>query len=127
MELLELEVNKNLENYDIFNETYQNKLPFLYLNKEEQKLNKANDLKLPLTSLKVRVYIYRCSNLTAQDNFIGFIDYMAGYNSYSQANAYLQIRVGSDDNSREKGNKFVETKYSYVANSLSPDFFKCTN
>ena len=124
MELLELEVNKNLENYDIFNETYQNKLRFLYLNKEEQKLNKANDLKLPLTSLKVRVYIYRCSNLTAQDNFIGFIDYMAGYNSYSQANAYLQIRVGSDDNSREKGSKFVETKDSYVANSLSPDFYQ---
>ena len=117
-------MNNDLENYDIFNETYQNKLRYIYLNKEEQRLDKGNDLKLPLTSLKVRVYIYKCSNLTAQDNFIGLVDYMAGYNSFSQANAYLQIRVGSDESTREKGSKFVETKDSYVANSLNPEFYQ---
>ena len=123
-ELLKIEMNNDLENYDIFNETYQNKLRYIYLNKEEQRLDKGNDLKLPLTSLKVRVYIYKCSNLTAQDNFIGFVDYMAGYNSFSQANAYLQIKVGSDESTREKGSKFVETKDSYVANSLNPEFYQ---
>ena len=121
---LEYYVNKEIASYDIFNDTFQNKLRYLYLNKEEQKLDKANDLKLPLTSLKVRVYIYRCLNLTAQDNFVGIIDYMAGYNSYSRANAYLQIQIGENTSSREKGTKFVETKDSFVANTLSPDFYQ---
>ena len=121
---LEYYVTKDLAKYDIFNDTFQNKLRYLYFNKEEQKLDKANDLKLPLTSLKVRVYIYRCLNLTAQDNFVGLIDYMAGYNSYSRANAYLQIQIGENTSSREKGTKFVETKDSFVANTLSPDFYQ---
>ena len=123
-EALEEEVDKELEQYNIFNSTYQEKLRFLYLNKDEKRINKVNDFKLPLNALKVRVYIYRCLNLTAQDNFIGFVDYMAGYNSFSQANAYLQIQVGQDSDVKEKGTKFIETKDSYVANSLSPDFYQ---
>lgn len=123
-EELEDEVDKDLEKYNIFHPTYQEKLRFLYLNKEEKRANKGSDFKLPLTGLKVRVYIYRCLNLTAQDNFIGFVDYMAGYNSFSQANAYLQIQIGQDDDAKDKGTKFIETKESYVANSLSPDFYQ---
>ena len=123
-EELEDEVDNELEQYDIFHPTYQNKFTALYFNKEEKRLVKDRDFKLPLTALKVRVYIYRCSNLTAQDNFIGLVDYMAGYNSFSKANAYLQIQVGQDPSSKDKGTKYIQTRDNFVPNSLSPDFYQ---
>ena len=45
-EALEEEVDKELEQYNIFNSTYQEKLRFLYLNKDEKRINKVNDFKL---------------------------------------------------------------------------------
>ena len=121
---VEEQVEKDLNYYNIFHPTCLEKFKYLYLNNDVKRVHKEHDTKIPLTGLKVRVYIYRCLNLTAQDNFIGLVDYMAGYNSFSIANSYLQIQVGQDKDVKEKGNKFIENKEGRVPNSLNPDFYQ---
>ena len=65
-----------------------------------------------------------CLNLTAQDNNATLIDRLAGYAAFCKANAFLEIMVGDNTSNDGKGTKYVNDKVSYVANSLSPNFFK---
>jgi len=77
-----------------------------------------------LKNLKVTVYIYRCLNLTAQDDNSTLIDRMAGYSAFSRANAYIEILVGKGESVENKGNKMINDSVSYVADTLSPNFYK---
>jgi hypothetical protein len=125
---LEEEIKKELINYNIFNEIFLRKLRNLYLNKTERKKlsNQKKEIVVPLTGVKVRVYVYRCLNLTAQDNNATVIDRLAGYAAFCKADAFLEIKVGNNDSSMDssKGVKKIVDRSAYVPDSLSPEFFK---
>jgi hypothetical protein len=117
--------------YNIFNHYYIKKLRNLYLNQNEKKIlpNAKNEILVNFTNVKVRVYIYRCLNLTAQDSNISIIDKLAGYEAFCKANAYLELIIGKNYKSSApadstKGAKYICDSTNYVPNSLSPDFFK---
>lgn len=124
---LEEELKKEVMKYDIFNHDYVNIMREIYLMNKDQGggISRSSKNKLlPLNSLKVRVYVYRCLNLTAQDDNCGIIDKMAGYSAFSRANAYLELAVGKGENVENRGLKFINDSVSYVADTLSPNFYK---
>lgn len=125
---LENEVLNEMNKYNIFNEIYLKKLRNLYLNKREKMSlpNLKKEIVVKMENVKVRVYIYRCLNLTAQENHGAVIDWLAGYDAFSKANAYLEIQLGDNhsESSDNRGLKYICDKQSFVPNSLSPDFFK---
>jgi hypothetical protein len=126
-DILEEEVNLELKQYDIFNELYLNKLRNCYFTKEAKtkKGLKKDDIPINLNQIKVRVYILRCLNLTAQENHANLVDRLAGYNAFSKANAYLEILVGQNyDKDDGKGIRYINDRTSHVLNSLSPEFYK---
>ena len=121
------EFQELLKHYNIFNDHFITKIRNLYFSKKVKKdenLNTKKDIVLPFTNVRVRVYIYRCMNLTAQDNNANLIDRLAGYAAFSKADSYLEIRIGNNDNSDSQGVKRISDRSAYVANTLSPDFYK---
>lgn len=70
----------------------------------------SNSMKeVPFKNLKVRVYILRAINLTAQDQVVDFKESMAGYTSYSSANPYLEIKINDCQE------KYISNKYQQIA------------
>jgi hypothetical protein len=122
---IDKEIGQELKKYDIYSEQYLTKVKKIYYNKTNRMKLKKQELILPLNNVKVRVYIYRCLNLTAQDDYAVMIDRAAGYSAFCKANAYLELMVGDKyDQVEGKQIKHVTDKGGVVPNSLNPSFYK---
>jgi hypothetical protein len=121
----EEELNKKMEAIDVFNEIFCKKLKNVFLTKDYKKKNNIakDEVILPLNNLRIRVYIYRCINLTAQENSNSAVDNLAGYSAFCKANSFIEIKLG-DDKNEGKGVKYVNDLGSLVESTLNPHFFK---
>jgi len=86
-------IKNEIKEVDLFTQEYLKLLYNCYLKKREAS-EKAAILKFD--NIFVRVYIYRCLNLAAQDNCNSNIEFLAGYSSYCKANAYIEIMLGDN-------------------------------
>lgn len=78
-----------------------------------------------MNNIKVRVYILRALNLTAQDNFATMENFLSGFSSYCKANSYLEVILGHKYASADsKQVKYVDDHLNYIPNTLNPSFFK---
>jgi hypothetical protein len=122
---LDKEIGLELKTYNIYNEMYLSKFKKVYYNKTNRMKLKKQEQILSLNGVKVRVYIYRCLNLTAQDDYAVLIDRIAGYSAFCRANAYLELMVGDKyDQVEGKQIKHITDKGGVVPNSLNPSFYK---
>jgi len=85
---LGIEIKNEIKTIDLFTPEYLQLLYNCYLNKTNRK--PKDKTPLPFNNIKVRVYVYRCQNLAAQDNCNSAIDYMAGYSAFCKANAFIE-------------------------------------
>lgn len=123
--LTEEYLKEKLESIDVFNSTYVDKLKKVYYNKERKKRENKDNLIFPLNALRVRVYIFRCLNLSAQENCNSVVDNLAGYSAFCKANSFIEIKVGEGNNTgNEKSTKYINDVASLVENTLNPSFFK---
>lgn len=90
-------VTKLMKKMDIFNKNYIEFMTYLYFNKKQKRNLKKEDLPIPMHGLKVRVYILRCLNLTAQDDSSSLLVKAAGMSAFSKANSFLEIIVGDEN------------------------------
>ncbi len=93
MDQIGLEIKKEMKTVDLFTPEYLQILYNCYLNKANKK---PKDTPLKFNNIKVRVYVYRCLNLAAQDNCNDFVDYMAGYSAFCRANAFVEMHLGDN-------------------------------
>jgi hypothetical protein len=122
---LDKEIGLELKKYNIYNEMYLSKFKKVFFNKANRMKLKKQEQIMSLNGVKVRVYIYRCLNLTAQDDYAVLIDRVAGYSAFCRANAYLELMVGDKyDQVEGKQIKHVIDKGGVVPNSLNPSFYK---
>jgi hypothetical protein len=97
----------------------------LKTNKQQMRAPARDQIAIPFKNIKVRIYIYRCSNLAAQDNCIHFVDNMAGYSAFCKANAFIELHLGDNYHNNEgKQVKYFNDVTNYVKNTLNPNFFK---
>jgi hypothetical protein len=92
-------LTKKLKEIDIFNKFFLDFISNLYLNKKEKRLIPKEDIPIPMHGLKVRVYILRCLNLTAQDDSSSLLVKAAGMSAFSKANSFLEIIIGEEGSS----------------------------
>lgn len=124
-DLYDYEINQELKKIDIFDKDFFNYLSNCYYNKSLRKAKPKDQFAIPFDKIKVRVYVYRCLNLSAQDDAAEYLVKMAGMSAFSRANSYLEIIVGEDiSNSNSKQVKYVNDRNNFVPNTLNPDFFK---
>jgi len=116
-------IKKEQKSMDFFNKTYLNFMTNCYFNKLEKRNLKKELIPIPFANIKVRVYILRCLNLTAQDDSSSILVKMAGMSAFSKANSYLEIIIGEGESNDAKLVKYVNDRQNFVVNSLSPDFF----
>lgn len=88
---------KELKHLDLFHQTYLNFFINSFYNKKERKNVKKEDIPIPLSNIKVRVYIHRALNLTAQDDSSSLLVKAAGMSAFSKANSFLEIIVGEEN------------------------------
>jgi len=118
-------LQNQLEKINVFNTFYVEKLKKAYYTKEMKRMENRDNQVLSITNLCVRIYIFRCLNLTAQENSNSLIDNLAGYAAYSKANSYIEIKLGDNyESSSEKETKYINDPSSLVENTLNPNFFK---
>jgi len=104
----EQHVNDLLEKIDVFNSFYVKTLKKVFFKKELKKKENKDSLAFPLQGLKVRIYIFRCLNLTAQENSTSLVDNLAGYSAFCKANSFIEIKIGENSNSGDnKGTKYI--------------------
>lgn len=76
-------------------------------------------------ALKVRVYLYRALNLSAQSNFIDLHHRLAGLQALCTANPYPQLIVGTGQSQVGQNlSKKITDKLLVQKNTLNADFFK---
>lgn len=119
------EIKKELNKYNIYNSIFNTRLKNSYANKRTRKELRKDQICFPMNSVRVRVYILRALNLTAQDNYSTLLNVLSGYSAYCRANSYIEIKLGhkydTDDN---KVIKYIKDETSLMPNTLNPDFFK---
>lgn len=114
-----------LKEFNVFNPYYISRLKNSYLNKKERRDLKKDQLCFPMNSVKIRIYIYRALNLTAQDNFSSAINFVSGFSAFSRANSYIEILLGQKYNdSDQKQVKYINDVLNYVPETLNPNFFR---
>lgn len=88
------EIRSSIKEVDLFYPFYLDFLRNCYYNKSV----KPSKEKIPLVfnNIKVRVYVYRCQNLAAQDNSNDFLQLMSGYSAFCKANAFLELSLGDN-------------------------------
>lgn len=119
----EQSLKKEIETMDVFNEIFCKNIKNIYLKDELKKKKSKDEIILPLHNLRVRVYIYRCLNLTAQENSNSVVDNLAGYSAFCKANSFIEIRLG-DEKNEGKGFRYINDLGSLVESTLNPYFFK---
>jgi len=118
-------LQETLEKINVFNNTFVDKMKKVFYNNSNKKLENKDDVTIQLNKLCIRVYIFRCLNLTAQENSNSIVDNLAGYSAFCKANSYIEVKLGDFNNtSEEKGIKYINDIGSLVENTLNPNFFK---
>jgi hypothetical protein len=118
-------IKEKLEAINVFNNTYVEKLKKVFFTKERKKRENKDNLAFPINGLRVRVYIFRCLNLTAQENSNSIVDNLAGYSAFCKANSFIELKLGDNSNAgEERGVKYINDVSSLVENTLNPNFFK---
>ena len=118
-------LNKELKKYNVFNDSFNARLRNCYANKAKRKELKKDQISFPMHGVKVRVYILRALNLTAQDNMAGYENFLSGFASYCKANSYLELILGHKyDIEGNKQIKYHDDVLNYVPNTLNPSYFK---
>lgn len=118
-------IKEQLQEINVFNNTYVDKLQKVFYNKERKKRENKDSLAFPINGLRVRVYIFRCLNLTAQENSNSIVDNLAGYSAFCKANSFIELKLGDNQNaSEERGVKYINDQSSLVESTLNPNFFK---
>lgn len=118
-------IKKQLEAINEFNITYVKKLEKVFYTKDKKKRENKDLLAFPISGLRVRVYIFRCLNLTAQENNNSIVDNLAGYSAYCKANSFIELKLGDNANAgEERGVKYINDVSSLIENTLNPNFFK---
>ncbi|EGR34566.1 hypothetical protein IMG5_007260 [Ichthyophthirius multifiliis] len=76
--------------------------------------------------LKLRVYILRCTNLSAQEERIQAYHLLAGLKATCSASAYpmLQVGTGKSEQGRIDIVKMIKDDQSVAKDTLNPEFFK---
>ena len=92
----EIEVSQEVKKIDIFDKNFFELLSNCYYNKTTKKSKQKSEFVIPFNNLKVRVYIYRCLNLSAQDDSSDAQMKLAGMSAFSKANSYLEVIIGED-------------------------------
>ena len=92
----EIEISQELKKIDIFDNNYFELLTNCYYNKTMKKSKPKNEFVIPFNSIKVRVYIYRCLNLSAQEDSSDLQMKLAGMSAFSKANSYLEVIIGEE-------------------------------
>lgn len=87
---------KEYKAIDIFHKYYGDFFSRMFLNKTKRKSEKKELLPIPLNNIKVRVYILRCLNLTAQDDSSSLLVKLAGMSAFSKANSFIEIVIGDE-------------------------------
>lgn len=116
-------LKKKMDSIDVFHDIYCKRLRNIFLTKENRKKINKDEINLPLNNLRVRVYIFRCINLTAQENSNSIVDNLAGYSAFCKANSFIEIKLGYENN-EGKGVKYLNDLGSLVESTLNPHFFK---
>lgn len=121
-----------------FLEPEKKKESFMFMNKEIEHNNEQDDLS-PVniydqdvltvlkknTHLKIRIYLLRGLNLTAQSNVNSAMNKLAGYSAYSSANPYPEISIGDCCNDSSSGIvKSIKDSQHYIQNTLNPNFYR---
>ena len=91
------EIIQDLKKIDIFDEDLFKNISNCYLNKSQKSLKTKDEIVIPFNNIKVRVYIYRCLNLSAQDDAADYLVKMAGMSAICRANSYIEIMVGEEN------------------------------
>lgn len=91
------QITKELKHLDLFHKTYLDLFINSFYNKKDRKTLKKDDIPMPLSNIKVRVYIHRALNLTAQDDSSSLLVKAAGMSAFSKANSFLEIIVGEEN------------------------------
>jgi len=124
-DMYDIEIDHELKKIDIFDKDFFQYLSNCYFNKSVRRGKPKDEFAIPFDKIKVRVYIYRCLNLSAQDDAADYFVKMAGMSALSKANSYLEIIVGEDiTSSNTKQIKYINDRNNFIPNTLNPDFFK---
>lgn len=125
LEKEEEELKTELKEYNVFNNFYINRLINCYTNKKLRKDLKKDQICFPMNNIKVRVYVLRALNLSAQDNYSTVENAMSGYKAYCRANSYLELKLGHKyDSSDSKQLKYINDSINYIKDTLNPNFYK---
>ena len=74
--------------------------------------------------LKIRVYLLRALNLSAQSDVVALNNRLAGYNAMSSANTYPIIKIGQGTKQEFDLIKEINDERNIIPNTLNPSYFK---
>ncbi len=114
-----------LKSFNVFNQYFINRLRNCYFNKVQRRELKKDQICFPMHNVKIRIYILRALNLTAQDSYASVSNAMSGFVAYSRANSYIEIMVGEKyKDADQKQLKYIDDSLNFIPETLNPSFFK---